>query len=66
MDESETIEQSAVRAAKDETGFDVTPSNLLGVYSPPTRDPRGRTVNSIVFSRLQAASLKPIQTQKRF
>lgn len=42
----ETIEQCAVRELKEETGLvvDVGRAMLVGVYSRPHRDPRGRTV----------------------
>jgi|SRR6185436_10746155 len=49
MDEGETIEQTAVREAKEETGLDVEITKLIGVYSKPGRDPRGRTV-TVTFS----------------
>ncbi len=44
----ETVEQAAVREAKEETGLDVQLDKIIGVYSDPGRDPRGHTV-SIVF-----------------
>ncbi len=44
----ETVEAAAVREAREETGLDVTLTELLGVYSDPARDPRGHTVG-IVF-----------------
>ncbi len=44
----ETVEQAAIREAKEETGLDIEIIKLLGVYSDPDRDPRGHCV-SIVF-----------------
>ncbi|MBU8934363.1 MAG: NUDIX hydrolase [candidate division Zixibacteria bacterium] len=44
----ETVEQAAVREAKEETGLDIRLEYLVGVYSDPGRDPRGHTV-SIVY-----------------
>ncbi|SYZ74446.1 NUDIX hydrolase [Candidatus Zixiibacteriota bacterium] len=44
----ETVEQAAVREAKEETGLDIKLTGLVGVYSDPGRDPRGHTV-SIVY-----------------
>ncbi len=44
----ETVENAALREAKEETGLEVTKLTLFGVYSEPNRDPRGHTI-SIVF-----------------
>jgi len=43
----ETLEQAAVREAREETGLVVTLKVLLGVYSDPARDPRGHTVTAV-------------------
>ena len=48
MEVGETIEQCAVREAKEETGISVTLRKLVGVFSEPGRDPRGHFV-SIAF-----------------
>lgn len=48
VDIGETVEQAAVREAREETGLHVTLLELLGVYSDPARDPRGHTV-SVVY-----------------
>ncbi|MDO9097342.1 MAG: NUDIX hydrolase [Candidatus Methanoperedens sp.] len=40
----ETVEAAVVREAKEETGLDIELIKLLGVYSDPSRDPRGHTV----------------------
>lgn len=40
----ETVEEAVVREAKEETGLDIELIKLLGVYSDPSRDPRGHTV----------------------
>ena len=44
----ETVEEAAVREAKEETSLDVKITRLLGVYSKPDRDPRGPVI-SVVF-----------------
>lgn len=48
VDEGETVEQAAIREAKEETNLDVTLTDLLYVYSDPKRDPRLHTI-SVVF-----------------
>lgn len=49
VDWGETVEQAAVREAKEETGLDVELTGLFGVYSHPSRDARLHTVG-IVFT----------------
>jgi len=44
----EKVEEALVREVKEETGLDVEPYRLVGVYSDPNRDPRGHFV-SICF-----------------
>jgi 8-oxo-dGTP diphosphatase len=41
----ETVEETAIRETKEETGLDVELVRLIGVYSAPDRDPRGRFVS---------------------
>ncbi len=44
----ESVEEAALREMKEETGLEVKLKRLLGVYSDPSRDPRGHVV-SVVF-----------------
>jgi len=44
VDVGETVENACIREAKEETNIDVKINNLIGVFSDPTRDPRGHTV----------------------
>jgi 8-oxo-dGTP diphosphatase len=44
----ETVEHAAMREAREETSLNVCLTGVLGVYSDPTRDPRGHTV-SVVY-----------------
>lgn len=48
VDVGETVEQAAVREAREETALEVRLKALLGVYSDPARDPRGHSV-SVVY-----------------
>ena len=47
VDVGETVEQAAVREAREETGLLVELQVLLGCYSDPRRDPRGHTVSLV-------------------
>jgi len=48
LEGDETIEETAIREAKEETGLSIRLDRVLGVYSTPDRDPRGRYV-SVTF-----------------
>jgi 8-oxo-dGTP diphosphatase len=43
----ETLEQAAVREAREETSLDVALRALLGCYSEPRRDSRGHTISAV-------------------
>ena len=50
VDVGETLEQAAVREAREETSLDVTLRVLLGNYSDPSRDARGHTVSAVYIA----------------
>lgn len=43
----ETVEQAAIREAKEETGISADNLKLFGVYSDPARDPRHHTISTV-------------------
>ena len=45
VDYGECVEDAAMREALEETSIDVELKKLVGVYSNPSRDPRGHTVS---------------------
>lgn len=51
VDEGETLEAAATREAREETGLDVTLTDLLYVYSDPRRDPRRHTLSAVFLGR---------------
>ena len=51
VDFGETVEQAAMREAREEISLVVEIRALLGVYSRPDRDPRGQTI-TIVYVAL--------------
>ena len=50
IDIGETVEQAAIREAKEETSLDVKLTALLGIYSDPKRDPRNHTVTAVYIA----------------
>ena len=50
VDVGESLEQAAVREAREETCLDVKLKILLGCYSNPQRDPRGHTVSPVYIA----------------
>ena len=47
VDYGETLEQAAVREAKEETSLDVTLKGQLHTYYDPVRDPRFHTISTV-------------------
>lgn len=50
VDEGEYLADAAVREAKEETGLDVTLTELFHCYSDPARDPRQHTVSTVFLA----------------
>lgn len=47
VEEEETVEEALIREMKEEVGALVTPKGILGVFSDPNRDPRGRVISTV-------------------
>ena len=58
-DIGETVENACIREAKEETNLDIKLNKLIGVYSEPSRDPRGHTVSIAYLGEPLANSDKP-------
>ena len=58
VDIAETVEAACRREVLDETGIAVGELQLVGVYSDPSRDPRGHTV-SIAYTTLLPRAPSP-------
>jgi 8-oxo-dGTP diphosphatase len=54
----ETCEAACAREACEETGLEVEPVELIGVYSAPDRDPRGHTVSPVYLCRVVSGNAR--------
>lgn len=59
IDMDETLEQSARRELKEETGIESGRMIELGIYGDPGRDPRGRTITLAYLAIVDPAKLDP-------
>ena len=51
VDYGESLEQAALREAREETGLEVTNLKLLGCYSDPSRDSRMHTISAVYYGQ---------------
>ncbi len=56
VDVGETVEQACRRELLEETGIKAGRLTLVGVYSDPTRDPRGHVVSPAFVTRIRKAT----------
>lgn len=59
LDKDETAETCAARELEEETGVEAGGLQLIGVYSEPDRDPRGRTVTLAYSALVDRQSIRP-------
>jgi 8-oxo-dGTP diphosphatase len=54
VDSGERVEDAIKRELLEETSLTVEPTDILGVYSDPDRDPRGHRVTTVFISKVEA------------
>ena len=52
VNESEKVEDAALREVKEETSLSVELIDILGVYSDPSRDPRGHIMSTVFIGQI--------------
>ncbi len=50
VDYGESLEQAAIREAREETSLDIENLRLLGCYSDPSRDTRMHTISAVYYA----------------
>jgi 8-oxo-dGTP diphosphatase len=53
VDEGESLEEAAIREAREETNLEIELTELLYVYSDPRRDPRQHTLTAVYLARAE-------------
>lgn len=66
VDPEETVEQAAIREAKEEVGLDLRLVRLIGVYSQPGRDPRGSFISVAFHAHVIGGELTKTQEAQAF
>ncbi|WP_196816153.1 NUDIX domain-containing protein [Candidatus Nitrosocosmicus oleophilus] len=56
INEGEFAEEAAIREVKEETSLDIELENILGVYSDPSRDPRGHIMSTVFIGKISDKS----------
>jgi len=58
IEDDESAEECLIREFREETGIEIEPAGLIGVYSDPARDPR-KIIGAAYFARRKGGRLKP-------
>jgi 8-oxo-dGTP diphosphatase len=57
--EGEKVEEAIKREAREEISIEIDPTDILGVYSDPKRDPRGHILTIVFVGLIQEGQAKP-------
>jgi 8-oxo-dGTP diphosphatase len=55
----EIVKKAVAREVLEETGLEVSPQKIIGVYDDPKRDPRGHMVSVAFLCRIKGGKLRP-------
>jgi 8-oxo-dGTP diphosphatase len=58
VNEGERVEDAAKREVKEETSLNIELLDILGVYSDPTRDPRGHMMSTVFIAKISSNNEK--------
>ena len=58
VDEGEKVEDALKRELNEETSLDIEPTDILGVYSDPSRDPRGHRISITFIATIKSGDAK--------
>jgi 8-oxo-dGTP diphosphatase len=58
VDLGERVEDAVKRELREETNLDIEPTDILGVYSDPSRDPRGHRISITFIARIISGEAK--------
>lgn len=59
LEETETTERCAIRELQEETGIVADNPHLIGLFSNPDRDPRGRVISAAYYALTRIQDHKP-------
>jgi 8-oxo-dGTP diphosphatase len=58
VDLGEKVEDAVKRELREETSLDIAPTDILGVYSDPSKDPRGHRISIAFIARIISGEAK--------
>jgi 8-oxo-dGTP diphosphatase len=58
VDEGEKVEDAVKRELQEETSLEIEPTEILGVYSDPSRDPRGHRISITFIAKVISGEAK--------